>query len=262
MPPPGRTDGPRAPGPYQRWARATLLSRTPETGTARTLVLRAPGWPGHLPGQHIDIRLTAEDGYRAARSYSLAAPGRAEHLEIGVQPVAGGEVSPYLAEQLPVGADVEVRGPLGGWFVWKKKRAQKKKKKKEKKKKKKKKNGDAARPPHRGRAPARPPRLLRTRPGTALVRARTRGLRPAGVRAAPAHQDRAARRPAPTGPHHERRPARRRGPLRAREPRRLRLRSHRLRRARGRPAPPRGPPRGAHPHRTLRLNTGRQESTP
>ncbi|WP_031000534.1 FAD-binding oxidoreductase [Streptomyces sp. NRRL F-5630] len=113
----------RAGAPYQHWARATLLSRAPETGTARTLVLRAPGWPGHLPGQHIDIRLTADDGYQAARSYSLAAPGRGEHLEVGVQPVDDGEVSPYLAEDLPVGADVEIRGPLGGWFVWRPDRA-------------------------------------------------------------------------------------------------------------------------------------------
>jgi ferredoxin-NADP reductase len=75
-------------------------------------------WSGHLPGQHIDVRLTAPDGYQAARSYSLAAPYNGDHIEITVQKTPGGEVSPFLTEVLEVGDVVEVRGPVGGWFVW------------------------------------------------------------------------------------------------------------------------------------------------
>ncbi len=71
-----------------------------------------------MPGQHVDVRLTAEDGYQAARSYSLAAPAADHRLEITVQRIDGGEVSPFLADDLRVGDRVEVRGPLGGWFVW------------------------------------------------------------------------------------------------------------------------------------------------
>ncbi|MFJ4811825.1 ferredoxin reductase [Streptomyces longwoodensis] len=99
------------------WRPARLLARGPQTPTARTLVFSVPGWPGHLPGQHVDVRLTAADGYRAVRSYSLAAPADGERVELGVQSVPGGEVSPYLADVLPVDALVEVRGPLGNWFV-------------------------------------------------------------------------------------------------------------------------------------------------
>ena len=75
-------------------------------------------WAGHVPGQHVDVRLTAEDGYQTARSYSLAAPADGNRLEITVQRTTGGEVSPFLADELGVGDRVEVRGPLGGWFVW------------------------------------------------------------------------------------------------------------------------------------------------
>uniref|UniRef100_UPI003570E4D2 FAD-binding oxidoreductase n=1 Tax=Streptomyces fructofermentans TaxID=152141 RepID=UPI003570E4D2 len=100
------------------WRSARLVARRPENATARTLLLEAPSWPGHLPGQHVDVRLTAEDGYQAVRSYSLAAPADGGRIELGIEPALGGEVSPYLADTLPVGADVEVTGPLGGWFVW------------------------------------------------------------------------------------------------------------------------------------------------
>ncbi|WP_151476082.1 FAD-binding oxidoreductase [Streptomyces albicerus] len=100
------------------WHRARLAARLPQTATARSLVFTVPGWPGHLPGQHVDVRLTADDGYQAVRSYSLAAPADGDRIELGVQTVPGGEVSPYLADDLPSGADVEVRGPLGNWFVW------------------------------------------------------------------------------------------------------------------------------------------------
>ncbi|WP_436776411.1 ferredoxin reductase [Yinghuangia sp. YIM S09857] len=99
------------------WRRARLTDRFPETATACTLVLSAPGWPGHLAGQHVDVRLRDGAGYQAVRSYSLSAPS-ADGVRISVQPVPGGEVSSYLAHVLPVGAEVELRGPLGGWFVW------------------------------------------------------------------------------------------------------------------------------------------------
>ncbi|MEU3610626.1 ferredoxin reductase [Streptomyces sp. NPDC035033] len=100
------------------WRRARLTEREKQTATGRTLKFEVARWPGHLPGQHVDVRLTAEDGYQAVRSYSLAAPADADSIELGVQAAAGGEVSPYLADDLPVGAEVEVKGPLGGWFVW------------------------------------------------------------------------------------------------------------------------------------------------
>jgi ferredoxin-NADP reductase len=96
----------------------TLTSVHDETETARTLVLNVPDWPGHEAGQHIDIRLTAPDGYRAQRSYSLAAPANGDRLELTVQHVDDGEVSDYLTKTYAVGDPVEVRGPVGGWFVW------------------------------------------------------------------------------------------------------------------------------------------------
>ncbi|MFF0201387.1 ferredoxin reductase [Streptomyces sp. NPDC005017] len=100
------------------WRRARLKDRTELTSTGRALMFEVPQWPGHLPGQHVDVRLTADDGYQAVRSYSLAAPADTGTIELGVQVAPWGEVSPYLADQLPVGAEVEVKGPLGGWFVW------------------------------------------------------------------------------------------------------------------------------------------------
>jgi ferredoxin-NADP reductase len=101
------------------WRPAHLLELRRETESASTLVLEVNGWPGHLAGQHIDVRLTAPDGYQAARSYSLAAPANGELIEITVQRVPDGEVSPYLADEARSGDSVEVRGPVGGWFVWK-----------------------------------------------------------------------------------------------------------------------------------------------
>ncbi|MGC4762960.1 ferredoxin reductase [Micromonospora sp. DT46] len=101
-----------------RWRVARLCERRVETPTAHTLVLEAPGWPGHLPGQHVDVRLTAPDGYQAARSYSLAGPAEADRITLTVQRVPDGEVSPYLIDVYAEGDPVEVRGPVGGWFVW------------------------------------------------------------------------------------------------------------------------------------------------
>jgi ferredoxin-NADP reductase len=95
-----------------------LVDQRRETSTARTLVLQVPDWPGHLPGQHVDIRLTAADGYRAERAYSVAGPADGDRIELTVQRVPEGEVSPYLLEVLSVGQPLEVRGPVGGWFVW------------------------------------------------------------------------------------------------------------------------------------------------
>jgi ferredoxin-NADP reductase len=106
------------------WRAARLDRRGPQTATARSLVFSAPGWPGHLPGQHVDVRLTADDGYQAVRSYSLAAPADGDRIELGVQSVPDGEVSPYLTDELPQGAEVEVRGPLGNWFVWRPERTE------------------------------------------------------------------------------------------------------------------------------------------
>ena len=100
------------------WRAARLAEIRDETATARTLLLHVPGWPGHLAGQHIDLRLTAEDGYSTQRSYSIASAVDGEVVELTVQQVPGGEVSPYLGEVLSVGDQVELRGPVGGYFVW------------------------------------------------------------------------------------------------------------------------------------------------
>jgi ferredoxin-NADP reductase len=100
------------------WRPAVLVDRWEETSTARTLVFAVNGWAGHVAGQHVDVRLTAEDGYQATRSYSLATPANGERIEITVQQLGNGEVSPFLVDELIEGDAVEVRGPLGGWFVW------------------------------------------------------------------------------------------------------------------------------------------------
>ncbi|GAA4928674.1 ferredoxin reductase [Actinoplanes utahensis] len=102
------------------WRAATVVEVRAETPSARTLVLDVPEWGGHLPGQHVDIRLTAEDGYQAQRSYSIASAWSAEsgRVEVSVQRLADGEVSPYLTDVVETGDQIEVRGPIGGWFVW------------------------------------------------------------------------------------------------------------------------------------------------
>ena len=105
-------------GERLRWRASTLVEQRVETASATTLVFQAPGWPGHLAGQHVDVRLTAEDGYSTQRSYSIASAADGERLELTVQRVPDGEVSPYLVEELAVGDQVELRGPVGGWFVW------------------------------------------------------------------------------------------------------------------------------------------------
>ena len=100
------------------WLAGTVNSVRDETATARTIALKAPGWPGHRAGQHVDVRLTAADGYSAQRSYSIASAPDGDHVELTVQRLADGEVSPYLADVLAAGDPLELRGPIGGWFVW------------------------------------------------------------------------------------------------------------------------------------------------
>jgi ferredoxin-NADP reductase len=101
------------------WRIGTVVMLHDETATARTITLEVPDWPGHLAGQHVDVRLTATDGYSAARSYSIAsAPSLEKRVEITVERLRNGEVSPYLTQQVAVGDRLELRGPIGGWFVW------------------------------------------------------------------------------------------------------------------------------------------------
>jgi ferredoxin-NADP reductase len=101
------------------WRVGKAVAVHDETASARTLTLEVPDWPGHVAGQHIDVRLTAPDGYSAARSYSIAsAPNSESRLEITVERLPNGEVSPYLTQELIVGDRLELRGPIGGWFVW------------------------------------------------------------------------------------------------------------------------------------------------
>jgi ferredoxin-NADP reductase len=101
------------------WRVGTVVALHDETSTARTITLEVPDWPSHLAGQHVDVRLTASDGYSAVRSYSIAsAPNSAKRVEITVERLPDGEVSPYLTQELAVGDRLELRGPIGGWFVW------------------------------------------------------------------------------------------------------------------------------------------------
>ena len=99
------------------WQTATVSSLVDETAKVRTLSLEVPDWAGHRAGQHLDVRLTADDGYRAERSYSIAtAPG--EPVGITVERLDDGEVSPHLTEDVRPGDQIEIRGPIGGYFVW------------------------------------------------------------------------------------------------------------------------------------------------
>ncbi len=97
---------------------ATVAETIPETARAVTLRLEVPEWPGHRAGQHVDVRLTAEVGYSAQRSYSIASPPGAERLELTVDRIDDGDVSPYLTTVADPGDQFELRGPIGGWFVW------------------------------------------------------------------------------------------------------------------------------------------------
>ena len=101
------------------WRVGKVVALHDETAMARTITLEVPDWPGHLAGQHVDVRLTASDGYSAVRSYSIAsAPNSERRVELSVERLSNGEVSPYLTRELVVGDRLELRGPIGGWFVW------------------------------------------------------------------------------------------------------------------------------------------------
>lgn len=100
------------------WRAATITDVVRETPHAKTLVLDVPDWPGHSAGQHVDVRLTAEDGYQAQRSYSLASAPSRRALAITIERLDDGEVSPYLTDALGIGDRIELRGPIGGYFVW------------------------------------------------------------------------------------------------------------------------------------------------
>ena len=104
--------------PRIAWRIATVIDVVPETPRTRTLVLDAPDWPGHRAGQHVDVRLTAEDGYQAERSYSIASAPEEPRLRLTVEQLTDGEVSSYLSEELRTGDKLELRGPIGGYFVW------------------------------------------------------------------------------------------------------------------------------------------------
>jgi ferredoxin-NADP reductase len=100
------------------WHLAEVVEVAPETPRTKSLVLEVPGWEGHKAGQHVDIRLTAEDGYQAQRSYSIASATEDEQLVLTVERIEDGEVSPYLTDVLMAGDRLELRGPIGGYFAW------------------------------------------------------------------------------------------------------------------------------------------------
>lgn len=100
------------------WQLAKVSAFIDETRDVRSIVLDPSDWPGHRAGQHVDIRLTAEDGYQAQRSYSIASAPDDQQLVLTVERLDDGEVSPYLVVELRVGDEIEIRGPVGGYFVW------------------------------------------------------------------------------------------------------------------------------------------------
>src|SRR5258706_8471293 len=100
------------------WQLGEIVALRQETAQAKSLTLSVPQWPGHRAGQHVDVRLTAEDGYQAERSYSIASPPEESEVTLTVERIADGEVSPYLSDELRVGDLLELRGPIGGYFVW------------------------------------------------------------------------------------------------------------------------------------------------
>ena len=100
------------------WRLAEVVEIVAETPSVSSLVLDVPGWPGHRAGQHVDVRLTAEDGYQAQRSYSIASPPEDDQVTLTVERLEDGEVSPYLVGEVRPGDRFELRGPIGGYFVW------------------------------------------------------------------------------------------------------------------------------------------------
>jgi ferredoxin-NADP reductase len=110
--------------PGSGWYVGTLVRAHALTATARSLVFAVDAWPGNEAGQHVDVRLTAPDGYQAVRSYSIASVGASAEIELAVDLLPDGEVSPFLVDELELGDTVELRGPLGGWFVWRSRETQ------------------------------------------------------------------------------------------------------------------------------------------
>jgi ferredoxin-NADP reductase len=104
--------------PRLSWVLADVVGLVPETPRVKTIRLDVAGWSGHVAGQHVDIRLTAEDGYQAQRSYSIASAPDGSRVELTVERLGDGEVSPYLTDELRTGDQIELRGPVGGYFVW------------------------------------------------------------------------------------------------------------------------------------------------
>ena len=100
------------------WQLGRVVELIDETPRCRSIVLELPDWPGHRAGQHVDVRLTAEDGYQAERSYSIASAPEDDDLVLTVERLEDGEVSPYLTDELRPGDELELRGPIGGYFVW------------------------------------------------------------------------------------------------------------------------------------------------
>jgi ferredoxin-NADP reductase len=100
------------------WRLAEVIEVVTETPRTKSLLLEVPGWEGHRAGQHVDVRLTAPDGYQAQRSYSIASAPEQERVELVVERLEDGEVSPYLTDELRSGDKLELRGPIGGWFTW------------------------------------------------------------------------------------------------------------------------------------------------
>jgi ferredoxin-NADP reductase len=100
------------------WRVAEVVDIVTETPRVKTLAFDVPGWPGHRAGQHVDVRLTAEDGYQAQRSYSIGSAPEGTRVELTVERLDDGEVSPYLTDELRRGDQIELRGPVGGYFVW------------------------------------------------------------------------------------------------------------------------------------------------
>ena len=101
-----------------RWEPGEIAEVTPETARVKSLTIELPSWPGHRAGQHVDVRLTAEDGYQAVRSYSVSSPPEPRRVTVTVERIDDGEVSPYLVDEARPGDFLEVRGPIGGYFVW------------------------------------------------------------------------------------------------------------------------------------------------
>lgn len=100
------------------WHVGEVVDTARETAHVKSLVFAVPDWPGHQAGQHVDLRLTADDGYQAVRSYSIASPPEDHRLVLTVEELLDGEVSPYLVEEVRPGDPLEIRGPIGGYFVW------------------------------------------------------------------------------------------------------------------------------------------------